>query len=494
MNNWQLAIGSWQVVDFPLRRSKWLFFPKIAFVFGLIGLLPTANCQLPTAPDSLRFFSFDDFQEMVLTRHPVARQAALLPDIARAELLEARGLFDPKLATFFDRKGFKGIDYYNRFDGYLQVPTWFGVDLKAGYERNSGDRLTNPESPSLAYAGLSVPLAQGLLIDARRATIRQAQLGRNLAEADRAKLINKVLLDAAKTYWDWYFTHQQYRLAEEGFQLADVRYRAIAQRAKIGDLAAVDSIEARITRQDRLVQLQQATVERQNARLVLSNFLWDDADNPLELPETAQPGPVSFRTVDDTTLQRLVNQARAAHPELLALGYKLRQLDVQERFQRNQFLPRLNVNFNFLSEPKVTQENFVVQPFLVNNHKFGAEFIMPILWRKERGKLQQVQLKQRQLRLDQQQTSREILNDVQASYNDVKALEQQVSTQESAVRDQDVLLNAERRKFDLGESSVFLVNTRESKFLELRLKLENLRAKYEKALAQLAYAAGGARL
>lgn len=487
--SFQLAVGHGQS-----RAPHWslgsAFAPwKRRFRFSLF----LVHCALfipAKAQDSLRFFTFDAFQEIVLEHHPVARQAALLPDIARAELLEARGLFDPKLATFFDRKAFKGIDYYNRFDSYLQVPTWLGVDLKAGYERNAGERLTNPESPSLAYAGISVPLAQGLLIDARRATIRQAQLARNVADADRAKLINKVLFEAAKAYWDWNFAYQQYRVADEGFSLADVRYRAIARRVQLGDLAAVDSLEARITRQDRLVQLQQATVERQNARLVLSNFLWDTAGNPLELPETAQPGPMSARSVDNGVLQRLLNQARAAHPELLALGYKLRQLDVEERFRRNQFLPQLNVNFNFLTEPKVTQENFVVQPFLLNNHKFGAEFILPILWRKERGKLQQVQLKQRQIRFDQQQTNREIGNDVQASYNDVKALEQQLTTQESAVRDQDALQRAERRKFELGESSVFLVNARESKFLELRLKLESLKAKYEKALAQLAYAAG----
>ncbi len=487
--SFQLSVGSRQLTEirWPLGGAflQWKRYLSFTFFIFHFTLFIPAKGQ-----DSLRFFSFDAFQEMVLQRHPVARQAALLPDIARAELLEARGLFDPKLAAFFDRKGFKGIDYYNRFDSYLQVPTWFGVDLKAGYERNAGDKLTDPESPRLAYAGISVPLAQGLLIDARRATIRQAQLARNVADADRAKLINKVLLNAAKTYWDWYFAHQQYRVADEGFQLADVRYRAIARRVQLGDLAAVDSLEARITRQDRLVQLQQARVEQQNARLLLSNFLWDDAGNPLELPETAQPGPAAPRLVDEAVLQRLQNQARAAHPELLAFGYKLRQLDVEERFRRNQFLPQVNVNFNFLTEPKLSQENLAVQPFLLNNHKFGAEFILPILWRKERGKLQQVQLKQRQLRLDQQQTGREILNEVQASYNDVKALEQQLATQESAVADQDALQRAERRKFDLGESSVFLVNARESKFLELRLKLESLRAKYEKALAQLAYAAG----
>lgn len=445
------------------------------------------------AQDSLRFFSFDDFQEMVLTRHPVARQAALLPEVARAELLEVRGLFDPKFVAYFDRKGFKGIDYFNRFDTYLRVPTWFGADLKAGYEQNTGGRLLAEESPRLSYAGLTLPLAQNLLIDARRATLRQARLAQGLAEAERLGLLNKVLFDAAKTYWDWYLSDQQAQLAEEGFQLADLRYRAVAQRTQLGDLAAVDSIEARITRQDRLVQAQQAELERQNARLVLSNFLWNPNGDPLELPPGSRPGPVAFRTVADSTLQRLLTQARSSHPDLLKVDFKLRQLTVEERFRRNQLLPQLNVNFNFLNEPKVLQDNVVGNAFLVNNHKIGAEFILPLFLRKERGKLQQVRFKQTQILLDQQLIRREIGTDVQAAFNEIQNLAQQLATQEGIVRDQDQLTRAERRKFEMGESSLFLVNARESKFLELRYKLESIKAKYEKALAGLAFAAGGGR-
>lgn len=485
---------TWKVKSGPPRGEKWFstasHLCKISFCFSLFTFQFSVFTPA-SAQDSLQFFSFDDFQDLVLSHHPVAKQAELLPELARAELLEARGFFDPKIVSYFDRKAFKGLDYYNRFDAYLQVPTWFGVDFKAGHERNTGARLTNPESPQLTYAGFSVPLGQNLLIDARRATLRQAELGRNLADADRVKLINKVLFDAAKTYWDWYFTYQQFRLATEGFELADVRFRAVARRAQIGDLAPIDSIEARITRQDRLVQLQQATVDFQNARLLVSNFLWSAGGTPLELPETAVPGPASLRTVDREALQRLLDQARAAHPELLAFGYKLRQLSVEERFSRNQLLPALNLNFNFLTEPKLYQDVPLPNTFLLNNHKFSVNFAMPLFLRKERGKLQQVRVKIGQTRYDQQQATREILNDVQASFNDVKALENQLNTQEVAVRDQDQLLNAERRKFEMGESSLFLVNARESKFLELRLKLEDLRAKYEKALAQLAYAAGG---
>ncbi|MGI4834498.1 MAG: hypothetical protein ACRYFK_13665 [Janthinobacterium lividum] len=52
------------------------------------------------------------------------------------------------------------------------------------------------------------------------------------------------------------------------------------------------------------------------------------------------------------------------------------------------------------------------------------------------------------------------------------------------------MLRAELAKFELGESTVFLINARETKFIELRIKQESLRASYEKSCAELYYYAG----
>ena len=52
------------------------------------------------------------------------------------------------------------------------MPLWYGADVKAGFERGTG-AFVNPESytapAGLSYVGVSVPLAQDLLLDERRA-------------------------------------------------------------------------------------------------------------------------------------------------------------------------------------------------------------------------------------------------------------------------------------------------------------------------------------
>jgi outer membrane protein len=436
-------------------------------------------------------FSYEDFKSLVLKNHPTVKQANLFPRDAETEIMQAKGAFDPKLTSYFDRKAFKGEDYFNRWENILKIPTWSGVDFKLGYERNTGNKLLEEESSQLYVAGLSVPIGQGLIIDARRNTLKQARLAKNYAEAERQKLITSTIYYATKSYWDWWFSFQQLKLIREGYDLADKRFIATRERARVGEQATIDSVEAKITLQDRQVAVEQAIVELQNNRLALSNFLWSANETPLELPEDAQPPLAPIRKVDETTLQSLISQARNQHPEIQKLNIKIDQLQIEERFRREMLKPTLNANFNFIADGFVNKPNVdYVNSFSLNNHKLGFEFAMPLFLRKERGKLQQVRIKQQSTGYDLNLTRREILNDVYAAYNEVRNYEKQLQIQTEATQNQEIMVRGEQRKFDVGESTLFLINTRESKLIEMRTKVESLKSKYEKALANLAYMAG----
>jgi outer membrane protein len=436
-------------------------------------------------------FGYEDFKNLVLKNHPTVKQANLYPSDAEAEIMQAKGAFDPKITSNFDRKTFKGDDYYNRWDNTLKIPTWSGVDFKVGYERNNGKKLLEEESTQLFVAGLSVPIGQGLLIDARRNTLKQAKLAKNYAEATRQKLINSTIYYAAKSYWEWWFSYQQLQLIREGYDLANKRFVATRERARIGEQATIDSVEAKITLQDRQVSLEQAIIELQNNRLALSNYLWSANETPLELPEDARPPLAGIRKVDETTLQSLINQAKLQHPEIQKLNVKTEQLSVEEKFRKEMLKPIFNANFNFVADGFTPNSIYNFEnSFSPNNHKLGFEFVMPLFLRKERGKLQQVRIKQQSTGFELNLARREIMNEVYAAYNEVRNYEKQLKIQEDATRNQEILVKAEQRKFDLGESTLFLINTRESKWIEMKTKVESLKSKYEKALANLAYMAG----
>jgi len=449
------------------------------------------------AIDTSKVFSLNDMEMLVFRYHPIIKQAALFTQTARANVLQSLGYFDPALKASFNNKVFGNNTYYNHWDSELKVPLWLaGADLKVGYDRNVGT-YTNPETRTslagLTGVGISIPLGQGLIIDARRNTLRQARIMVRYAEAEQVKQVNSAWYGIVNDYWNWYYAYQQLRLSQEGVDLAQRRFDAVSKQTSLGDKASIDSVEAYITVQERIIQLEKNRVELQNTRLILSNHLWNEQGNPLELPATAIPQPANadVRRPGQAVLDTLVNQAANQHPELIKLRTKGSQLAVERSYRQELLKPKINVSGTLISNRRSFNANIPnYYDFNWNNHKLGLDFVFPLFLRAERGKLREVRLKQQELSYDLQQSGREINNSVVAAYNDLKAYETQLAVQAQSVKNQQTLLSGESQKFELGESTLFLINSRETKLIDMRIKLESMISAYQKTLAKLYYNAG----
>jgi outer membrane protein TolC len=445
--------------------------------------------------DSVQVLTMHALYQQVLAHHPLTAQAALLAEQADQELRMARGGFDPVLSSKYGEKQFTGKEYYSYWNSSLRVPLWFGPELVTGYERNKGQYL-NPENyvpeDGLSYAGISIPLGQGLFTDERRATIRQAQLLPRMAEAERLKLVNKLLLEVAKDYWDWLYYYNEVQVYQEALELAEVRAKAVNERARQGDLAAIDTVEARTEALSRQVLLSQALQQYNNSKLRVETHLWGEGNQPMMLPAGAIPSPAGteLNPLSPEALQELLAQAKTNHPDLVKLKLKEQQLEVERRFAADKLKPKLNVEYNLLQGDFFLNREAFRAPYMRNNYKLGLSFSQPLFLRQELGKLQLTKIKQQEVGLQQSHTVREIENALQAVYNEWLALEEQIALQERMVANARMLQEGEVVKFQSGESSLFLINSREQKLLEAQIKLYNLRSKYAKTKAQLYWSAG----
>lgn len=451
--------------------------------------------QKNLSADTGKTFAIKNLQALVLSRHPIVKQAALLSDAARARVMQSWGGFDPQLKAAWDKKDFGNINYYNYWQSELKVPIWLaGADIKLGYDRTLGEYI-NPERRTadvgLSLVGLSIPIGQGLLIDARRNTLKQARIMVDYAEAEKVNQINQVWFNAVKSYWDWYFAYTQYLLIKDGVALAERRFKAISQQTLLGDKPPIDSVEASITVYDRRIQFEKLKADLQNSRLILSNYLWDTNDNPLELPENAKPEPANINVINQAGLDTLVKQAMGDHPELLMLRSQAGQLAIENRFRRELLKPKLNVTGTLLSNKNFFNTDILgYYDFNRSNYKFGIDFAMPLFLRAERGKLKEVRLNQREIDYSLQQTSRNIRNNIVTSYNDLKAYTNQFNLQIQSVNNQQILLNGELQKFELGESTLFVINSRETKLIEMKVKQAEIISDYQRKLAELYFKAG----
>ena len=465
----------------------------------VLVMLLSAGRAGAQAPDSAAL-PHAEFLALVGQFHPVARQAALNPERAQQDIRQARGAFDPTVNGKYYGKQLKSTEYFHDWETYLRIPTWFGVDVKAGWDRGTGPYVNPQEytaSGGLSYVGLSVPLGQGLLVDERRTALRVAQALTGLAEAERRAIRNKLLLSASKDYWEWALATERLRLLAANEQVASVRFAATRQRVLAGDLAAIDSVEAQAELQNRQSQRVAARVQSQNATLVVSSYLWDAQGRPRELPAAAQPQPLppsfAWRPLTPDSLATLAAQAQQLHPDLLKTRVKQVQLGLESRLLLNKLLPKFNVDYNLLMPGRPLEGN--PQPFQggysVNNYKLGLSLAQPILLRAERAKrqLNQIKLRDASFQLDNDQ--RLVGNALQTAANDWQALLEQLRLQQQATANYQRLRDGELIRFDNGESTVFFINSRESSLLSARQKLAELQAKYAQTQAQLRYAAGG---
>lgn len=148
------------------------------------------------------------------------------------------------------------------------------------------------------------------------------------------------------------------------------------------------------------------------------------------------------------------------------------------------------MRFWFISVYSVCEDDFAEGKRPRNNYKLGFQFSYPLLLRKERGKLQRVEIKQLQVSADRQQKEREVTNNIRVNQNNWMLLESQIRTQSTQVGYSRNLRDADQTLFFTGESSFFLVNTREMALINSEIRLYELQVRLAKTQAVLYWSAG----
>jgi outer membrane protein TolC len=474
------------------RRSSGMRF-LIVFIFcGMIQMEASTLSRkhifiensLQQTQDST-VLTLQEFLGYVKRYHPVAKQADLLIDEAQANLLRARGGFDPKIEVDYRRKDFKGTEYYDELSGVFKIPTWYGVEFKAGAERNQGEfidpSLSVPDG-GLFSAGVEVNLGQGLWINDRMATLRKARLFEKQNAAQRELQANDILYQASLAYFDWWQATKEVLFFKEILQTAVIRERGVSISAREGDKAAIDTVEAGIATQNRLLGLEQALVNQTKSRLTLETFLWINGI-PVELQETVLPQAELIPSIDIVLGILGTNLSEFSlenHPKIIALNLKLDQLEVDRQLKANKLLPKITVEYNFIT-PDWNQLNTLQQ----DNYKAGLAFAYPIFTRKERGDVRLAKVKLEDARYGLQSESLILRNKVSAIFAQLESFQRQLGIVSQLTLGTQRLLQAETRKFDLGDSSLFLINAREVKFIEARLKQLEVQSKFYTSKADL---------
>ncbi len=423
-----------------------------------------------TAIGRAQSISLRDVLASVERHHPKISAALAKEDMAHAKLFAARGGFDPKLSAY---GALRTGGYYElrRATVELRQPTpLWGAEVWAGYRFGQGidDEQRFPtyyEDETLdtgeVNAGLRVPLWRDGPQDERRAArTRNGHFVTAATEAREATVL-ELQRKATDAYLAWVAAGRRLAVAEELLKLAEDRQAWVDARVKAGAIARVESLEVERSVLKRKLTLVSARRGTEATSYVLSLFYRDERGVPSTLGAAALPEKLSFPAAPKETPEKAFRQVVDCHPLLVEQRAALAASEVDQDLARARRAPQVDVQGQVsrdFGEGDVTLPGTVFEAGLV--------FSLPLPMRKARGDLRaanaNVEATRQSLRFREDQLRMQ-LDDAASAFT---AADSRRRLATDMIRNTRDLADAERRRFEAGVTTLFVVNLREQSLAE----------------------------
>lgn len=443
-------------------------------------------------------WSLEQVLQQVERNHPKLRTIGLIEQLAETKVTEKEGAFDPSLLLSSEQYRYQSPTDPGKpkqADEQLaavQIQDVSGWKLISGYRRNQGqvkspDNLTGQAGEF--FVEFKMPLLRGLGVNEKQTALEQARAARLQARATGRLLRLQTMQAAALAYWDWSSACSELALLRRNLELAQTRAGQVEQRVKAGDLPRVDSLEAQQELQRRQEALAKGERAVQKAALKLNLYLWNSQGQAQALPQ-AQQAPLFLpeqgvgvaTSADSAELSQAELQALQSRPELVEIQFQREMVELDRRLAENDRLPALDLSVS---------PGLDTGPKSIGlTYKIGLQLTIPLATRSADGRLQAARLKSDKLDLDQVQEIQRILTEVRDAASWLQTSHDRLTPAQQSYQLAVKLEEAERLKFSLGDSTLFLVNQRERATLAEAQKLIEILADSHRARAILAAAAG----
>jgi len=412
----------------------------------------------------------------------------------------------------------------------------FSVDFAATRTESSNNFLRlNPQIPSAFGVNYVQPLFRNLRIDAERRQILLSRRTSDLSDVQLTRVLMDQLSVVEQAYWDLVFARRNLDVLATGLGQARGQVASNERQVREGTLAPIDVVEAQTqvaTFEEIIATAQQTLTEAENRlkRLMLANrqaSMWNQA---LE-PSDAVDRPVPQLPVDDA-----VQLALTRRPELRELDVAVQQNDIDRRYFADQARPQADLvasytltglagtaittgggtintgtnpavlaRLNALStlagfDPVVLPPTTTapLPPFLAGglneslaniwNRRFPVAQVqvqveLPIRNRTARANLARADIARRQLDEQREQLQQTIESEVRNALQAVQSTGDRLRSAASAQRSALEQYESERRRFESGLSTVFLVLQRQTTLVTAQAREVRARADLNQAIA-----------
>jgi hydrophobic/amphiphilic exporter-1 (mainly G- bacteria), HAE1 family len=421
---------------------------------------------------------------------------------------------------------------------------WRGVSLSADFDNgrtatNNPFVNLNPYLNSRLILGVTMPLMRNREIDIDRAQIRIRSKQVGISETEFEMRVIEVIARTEQAYWDLAAARQAIEVAVEGVKLSEEQLARTQRQIDAGALARVE-LSASQAELERRKDTFYASLDAVNgAENLLKSLLaggrasdiWKDEIVPTDRQSVA---PAQFEE-----LATAVSTALGKRPELKHLAQRREVNDTQLALNEDQLKPQVNAFANYVNSglsgaisnapnpfsssneglytrlnelsaranlPAVVPPSFGSLPeFLVGGYggvlsslfggrfpsvQAGVQFELNFKNRTAQANLAQTKIAGKRLDLEKTRWEQMIDMQVRNALQSLQASRQRIAAAEASVRAAQEKLDSEIRLFQTGESTNFLVLTRQNELLESRRRAVVAQLEFNRAAARLEQAKG----
>jgi HAE1 family hydrophobic/amphiphilic exporter-1 len=403
---------------------------------------------------------------------------------------------------------------------YVQRLPWNGTQFSAGFD-NSRNTTNNPFTGLTPFytsrfaATLAQPLLRGRETDDARTEliVRKRQAG--IADLDLEQRIVDIVSRVQAGYWDLLSAQRDVIVKRDSVDYAQKQLEMNLRMIESGTLAAVEraASEAELERRkDSYLAAVELVVTLENSLKTLIASGREDAIWPQTLiPTDSEPS----KTAAAETLDEAMRSAVTKRVELRQLSLQRENANDQKRLARDLTRPGLNASVSYISNglggvlnttpnpitgtPQVVPPAFLggLGTSLGNMFQYptvqaGVTLDLNIRNRAAQGLFEQTAAQERQLRLETARIEQAVTTEVRNALQAISTARQRIAAADASARAAQEKLESELRLFGTGESTNFLVLTRQNELADSRTRAIAARLNLYKAQVNLAKATGTA--
>ncbi len=336
-------------------------------LLALLTLAPLARAQAPAPSEVLgqdRLITLSEAVALALENNLGLQVERLDPAIARENVREAWGVFEPNFVAGYDRQHletpvasavqtfFAGqltdntTEDYFVYDAGLQGILPWGFSYHSGYlmqqlRSDSSFYALDPQYTSTWRTELGIPLLRNLYWSAPDLVVRKSEIFQGISDESFRARLSDTVAQVEAGYWELAATRALEGAAEQSVKTAQDLLDQTKVQYQVGVVSKVRVTEAEAglaqREFDRIVRANAAAAAQD--RLLTAILEPGISDYTSTRLRTEEPTFVPYEVDAETALER----ARAQRPELARAQLEVENAGYDQDYAWNQKLPELNV-------------------------------------------------------------------------------------------------------------------------------------------------------